>query len=47
MKFKVNVFLNGEKINPADLSKLVITSPTVDRIVNDIIDNNSEDELVA
>lgn len=48
MKIKVEVYLDGKKINPANYSKLVITSPAVDRIVNDIVDKATQsDQQVA
>ncbi len=41
--FKVRVFLDGELVEPSDYPKIVITSPAVDRIVNDIYETNIED----
>lgn len=41
--FKVRVFLDGELVEPSDYPKIVITSPAVDRIVNDIYETNTED----
>lgn len=39
MEFKVRVFLDGKRIEPSEISNLVITNPAIDRIVNDIVDN--------
>lgn len=39
MKFKVRIFLDDKLVEPSELSKLVISNPTIDRIVNDIVDN--------
>ncbi len=41
--FDVRLFLDGELVEPSDYGKIVITSPTVDRIVNDIYENNDEE----
>lgn len=43
MDFKVRIFLDGELVEPSDYSKVVITSQTVDRIVNDIYETSVED----
>lgn len=43
MVFKVRVFLDGELVEPSNYPKIVITSPTVDRIVNDIYETSAED----
>jgi hypothetical protein len=34
----VHVFLDGKEISPSSLDKLVISSKTVDRIINDVVD---------
>jgi hypothetical protein len=39
MEFKVRVFLDGKRIEPSEIKNLVISSPVIDRIVNDIVDN--------
>ena len=41
--FKVRVFLDGELVEPSDYPKIVIASPAVDRIVNDIYETSAED----
>ncbi len=38
MEFKVRIFLDDTLVEPSELSKLVISNPTIDRIVNDIVD---------
>ena len=38
MKFKVRIFLDDTLVEPSELSKLVISNPTIDRIINDIVD---------
>lgn len=38
MEIKVRVFLAGKLIEPSELHNLTIKSPTVDRIVNEIVD---------
>lgn len=40
--FTVRVFLDDELVEPSDYSRLVITSPAVDRIVNDIYETSAE-----
>ena len=34
----VHVFLDGKEFAPSSLDKLVISSKTVDRIINDVVD---------
>ena len=41
--FKVRVFLDGELVEPSDYPKIVIATPAVDRIVNDIYETSTED----
>jgi len=41
--FKVRIFLGGELVEPSDYPKIVITSPAVDRIVNDIYETSADD----
>ncbi len=38
MEWKVRIFIDGQRIKPSDMSKLTISNPTIDRIVNDIVD---------
>ena len=38
MQIMVRVFLDENMVKSSDLAKLIITNPTVDRIVNDIVD---------
>lgn len=38
MEIKVRVFLDNKLIEPSELHNLTIKSPTVDRIVNEIVD---------
>lgn len=37
MKLKVRIFMDGKQIEPSELSKITISNPTIDRIVNDIV----------
>lgn len=39
MEFKVRIFLGEKLVEPSEISNLVITNPAIDRIVNDIVDN--------
>jgi hypothetical protein len=44
----VRIFLDENMVKSSDLAKLIITNPTVDRIVNDIVDRqdfNGENEF--
>lgn len=38
MEWKVRIFIDGQRIKPSDISKLTISNPTIDRIVNGIVD---------
>lgn len=38
MEFKVRIFLNERYIEPSDLPGITISNPTVDRIINAIIE---------
>ncbi len=38
MQIMVRIFLDENMVKSSDLAKLIITNPTVDRIVNDIVD---------
>ena len=42
MDIKVKVYVNGVYVPHSDLSKYVVRSPTIDRIVNDILKNRVE-----
>ena len=43
MEIKVRVFLDGKQIESSELHKLIIKNASVDRIINDVIDRNSEE----
>ena len=43
VKFEVQIFVGEQRVEPSDVTKLVIRSKTIDRIVNDIFDHY-EDE---
>jgi hypothetical protein len=48
MQIMVRIFLDENMVRSSDLAKLIITNPTVDRIVNDIVDRQdfgSENEF--
>ncbi|MDO4983197.1 MAG: hypothetical protein Q4E35_06545 [Eubacteriales bacterium] len=45
MVFKVRLFADGNMVKPEDYSKIRITAPAVDRIVNSIFDAESQKEL--
>ena len=45
MVFKVRLFADGNMVKPEDYSKIRITAPAVDRIVNSIFDAESQREL--
>lgn len=38
MEFKVRIFIGEQQVEPSELSKITISNPTTDRIVNDIVD---------
>ena len=38
MEFKVRIFLGEQQVAPSELPKITISNPTIDRIVNDIVD---------
>lgn len=38
MNFIVRFFLGEKQVEPSDLPQITISNPTVDRIVNDIVD---------
>lgn len=38
MQIMIRIFLDESMVRSSDLAKLIITNPTVDRIVNDIVD---------
>lgn len=38
MQIMVRIFLDENMVKSSDLAKLIITNPTVDSIVNDIVD---------
>lgn len=44
MEFKVHLYLNGKQLDPADYEKIIITSPAIDRIVNEIYEKSLEEE---
>lgn len=41
MEIKVRVFLDNKLIQPSELHKVCIKCPSIDRIVNDIVDRNT------
>lgn len=43
MKFNVNVFLDGKKIEKEDLHKITICNKTIDRIINDIYEEKEKE----
>ena len=38
MNFIVRFFLGEKQVEPSDLPQITVSNPTVDRIVNDIVD---------
>lgn len=38
MHIKVRIFIDNKQVEPSELSKITISNPTTDRIVNDIVD---------
>lgn len=42
MKFKVNILLDNKIIAPENLSKVVIRSDHIDRIINTVVDRVNE-----
>ena len=41
MEFKVQIFIGEQQVEPSEMSKITISNPTIDRIVNDIVDRVS------
>lgn len=42
MNIKVRVYLGEKLIEPSELHKICIKCPSIDRIVNDIVDRNAD-----
>lgn len=38
MEFEVRIFIGEQQVEPSKLSMITIRNPTIDRIVNDIVD---------
>ena len=38
MEFKVRIFIGEQQVEPSEMSMITISNPTIDRIVNDIVD---------
>ena len=38
MEFKVRIFIGEQQVELSELSKITISNPTIDRIVNDVVD---------
>ena len=38
MNFMVRIYLGENQVEPSDLPQITIRNPTIDRIVNDIVD---------
>lgn len=38
MNFMVRIYLGEKQVEPSDLPQITISNPTIDRIVNDIVD---------
>lgn len=47
MAIKVRVFLGDKQIESSELHRLTIFNTSVDRIINDVVDRNSEESEVA
>ena len=45
--FKVRVFLGDKQLDPADYKKIVIVSPVVDKIVNEVYEQDLVEESVS
>ena len=43
MEIKVRVFLDGKQIESSELHKLTIKNAYIDKLINDVIDRNSEE----
>ena len=43
MAIKVRVFLGNEQIESSELHKLTIKNAYIDKVINDVIDRNSEE----
>ena len=41
MTIKVRIFMDGRLVEPSELPNITISNPTVDRIVNDVVDRNN------
>lgn len=41
MHIKVRIFVDNKQVEPSELSKITISNPTIDRIVNDIVERSS------
>ena len=41
MEFKVRIFIGEQQVEPSEMSMITISNPTIDRIVNDIVDRVS------
>jgi len=45
MAIKVRVFLGNEQIESSELHRLTITNSSIDKIINDVIDRNSQESV--
>lgn len=45
MGIKVRVFLGNEQIESSELHRLTIANSSIDKIINDVIDRNSQDSV--
>ena len=45
MGIKVRVFLGNEQIESSELHRLTITNSSIDKIINDVIDRNSQESV--
>ena len=42
-KFTVRIFLGDTEIEPSQMQNLIINSKTIDRIINDIVEQNNDE----
>lgn len=45
LKFKVRIFMGGQQVEPSVLPTITISNPTIDRIVNAIVERNDTEHI--
>lgn len=44
MQIKVRIFIDNKQVKPSELRGLTIKNATIDRIINDVVERNHQDE---